>query len=359
MSFVLGRSFSSGRSGVVLSGSKRGRAAVPLTLVSTLVLGAGLWAGSPAWDPAGPAAMAVPGPAASTHAQSVVAKLDPLLSPTYSLGVAARPLSQSAPLTAEWVPSTPPAIARVEPSVVIAAVAPAAPAVEEDEEDEDVASAAPLPLPRPPELRSPEQPRLTGPLSPRRSRVAAAPAAPPADDRSIFEKIFGVQRQPNGPALAYAAPQDDAVGGNPLRGLIPAPAPATPPSAASGQGTAVYNIASRTLTMPNGERLEAHSGLGDRLDDPRYVHERMRGPTPPHVYDLTMREQLFHGVRALRLNPVGGSAAIHGRAGLLAHTFMLGPKGDSNGCVSIRDYDKFLQAYLKGEVKRLVVVAGL
>ena len=84
----------------------------------------------------------------------------------------------------------------------------------------------------------------------------------------------------------------------------------------------------------------------------------MKGPTPPHVYDLTLREQLFHGVRAVRLNPVGGSAAIHGRAGLLAHTFMLGPKGDSNGCISIRDYDRFLQAYLKGEMKRLVVVAG-
>ena len=85
----------------------------------------------------------------------------------------------------------------------------------------------------------------------------------------------------------------------------------------------------------------------------------MRGATPPHVYDLTLRETLFHGVRALRLNPVGGSAAIHGRDGLLAHTFMLGPKGDSNGCVSIRNYDKFLQAYLRGEVKRLIVVAKM
>jgi hypothetical protein len=300
--------------------------------------------------------VAVTATPAATRAQSVVAKTDPLLAPGFSLGVAARPLSQSAPLTAELVRSSPPAVAKAEPSVVIAAVKPA-PAVEEVDDEEDVAAAAPLPLPRPPELRLPEQPRLTGPLSPRRSRMAAATVAAPTDDRSIFEKIFGVQRQPNGPALAYAAPQDDAIGGGSLKGMLPSPAPA--PSVAGGQGMAVYNIASRTLTMPNGERLEAHSGLGDRLDDPRYVHERMRGPTPPHVYDLTMREQLFHGVRALRLNPVGGSAAIHGRAGLLAHTFMLGPKGDSNGCVSIRDYDKFLQAYLKGEVKRLVVVAGL
>jgi hypothetical protein len=110
--------------------------------------------------------------------------------------------------------------------------------------------------------------------------------------------------------------------------------------------------------LPNGERLEAHSGLRESLDDPRQVTVRMRGPTPPGVYDLTEREKPFHGVRALRLNPVGGSAAVHGRAGLLAHTYMLGPNGDSNGCVSFKDYNRFLQAYLKGEVQRLVVVAG-
>ena len=49
---------------------------------------------------------------------------------------------------------------------------------------------------------------------------------------------------------------------------------------------------------------------------------------------------------------------MHGRAGILAHTYMLGPNGDSNGCVSFKDYDKFLAAYNKGEVKRLVVVAS-
>jgi len=110
--------------------------------------------------------------------------------------------------------------------------------------------------------------------------------------------------------------------------------------------------------MPNGEKLEAHSGLGDKLDDPRYVHVRMHGATPPGTYELSEREQRFHGVRALRLNPVGGSQAVHGRAGLLAHTYLLGPRGDSNGCVSFKEYDKFLQAYLRGEVTRLVVVAG-
>jgi hypothetical protein len=72
-----------------------------------------------------------------------------------------------------------------------------------------------------------------------------------------------------------------------------------------------------------------------------------------------MRESLFHGVQALRLNPVGGEGKIHGRTGLLAHTYMLGPNGDSNGCVSFKDYNRFLQAYRNGTVKRLVVVAKL
>jgi len=90
--------------------------------------------------------------------------------------------------------------------------------------------------------------------------------------------------------------------------------------------TAVYDISKHMVYMPDGTRLEAHSGLGSKLDDPRYVNVRMLGPTPPHVYDLQPRETLFHGVPALRLNPVGGEDAIFGRTGLLAHTYMLGPQ---------------------------------
>jgi hypothetical protein len=122
--------------------------------------------------------------------------------------------------------------------------------------------------------------------------------------------------------------------------------------------TAVYDIAAHTVYLPNGERLEAHSGLGDKLDDPRYVSIQDRGPTPPNVYDLTLREQLFHDVRAIRLNPVG-DGSMFGRAGMLAHPYMLGANGQSNGCVSFKDYPAFLDAYLRGEVERLVVVPHL
>jgi hypothetical protein len=49
------------------------------------------------------------------------------------------------------------------------------------------------------------------------------------------------------------------------------------------------------------------------------------------------------------------SLKVFGRAGLLAHSFMLGPNGDSNGCVSFKNYDAFLQAYLDHKIKRLAV----
>jgi hypothetical protein len=94
------------------------------------------------------------------------------------------------------------------------------------------------------------------------------------------------------------------------------------------------------------------------MDDPRYVHKKMRGATPPNTYELTLRESLFHGVQAIRLTPVDESKMFD-RDGILAHTYMLGPSGQSNGCVSFRDYPKFLRAYLRGEISRIVVVPRL
>jgi hypothetical protein len=122
--------------------------------------------------------------------------------------------------------------------------------------------------------------------------------------------------------------------------------------------TAIYDIAAQRVYLPNGQRLEAHSGMGNYLDDPRYVSEKGRGATPPNVYDLSLREELFHGVRAIRLIPVGGGN-MFGRAGMLAHSYMLGPTGQSNGCVSFSDYPTFLNAFLSGEINRLVVVEHL
>ncbi|MCI1001500.1 DUF2778 domain-containing protein [Ochrobactrum sp. C6C9] len=118
---------------------------------------------------------------------------------------------------------------------------------------------------------------------------------------------------------------------------------------------AIYDISAATVYLPSGEKLEAHSGIGRMRDNPSYVNQKNRGPTPPHSYNLRMREALFHGVEAIRLTPADGNNRYN-RDGLLAHTFMLGRNGDSNGCVVFRDYPRFLRAFKRGEFNKLVVV---
>jgi hypothetical protein len=170
------------------------------------------------------------------------------------------------------------------------------------------------------------------------------------DPRSFFDKLFTGNQEQKGPQLAYAAP--DAGGG-----LFNFSRPSASPSPITARGgTAVYDISAGRVYLPSGEALEAHSGLGPYFDNPNFVHIRMRGATPPATYQLTLRESLFHGVQALRLTPV--DSGVYGRAGLLAHTFMLGPKGESNGCVSFRNYRAFLDAYMRGEIRQLKVVAS-
>jgi Tlde1 domain len=156
-------------------------------------------------------------------------------------------------------------------------------------------------------------------------------------------------------AVPTAAAQAASVPGPKLAAMPPA---SHSPVLESHTRTALYDISAHTVYLPGGRRLEAHSGVGERMDDPRFVKVRMRGPTPPNEYKLTLREQLFHGVRAIRLNPVDYSR-MFGRDGMLAHTYMLGRSGQSNGCVSFRDYRTFLQAYLSGQIDKLVVVPRL
>ncbi len=270
--------------------------------------------------------------------------------------------------------------AEAAPRIAEAPVPPARPAEEPMEKTAALATPAPTPaievagVPTPPRRPAeysvalrPEPPReqtdvarteSAGSPAPRArmARTTSVPAAP-AEHPGFFERLFGgaPQAQTGREAMAYA-PTTDTSGL--FGGLRSAVAPVNLASRYD-RYTAVYDISAHVVYMPDGSRLEAHSGLREHLDDPRYVHLRMRGPTPPHLYTLTPREALFHGVEALRLNPVGGGNAIYGRAGLLAHTFMLGPNGDSNGCVSFRDYSAFLQAYKRGEVRRLAVVARL
>jgi hypothetical protein len=257
----------------------------------------------------------------------------------------------------------------------------------------EIGESFPVPPPRPPEFAAPSQAQAPERHPARPEATVARPAAPaaPGDNRNFLEKLFGwrpsapaaapapqavasiTPARPTSPAIvASAAPtrpasqpaageqrerESTGLGRGPLFSL-PSPFGGSAPTSGYDRYTAVYDISARVVYLPDGTRLEAHSGLGDALDNPRYVGERAIGPTPPHLYELTLRESLFHGVQALRLNPVG-EGGIYGRAGLLAHPFMLGPNGDSNGCVSFKDYNAFLRAYQNGQIKKLAVVAKL
>ena len=210
-----------------------------------------------------------------------------------------------------------------------------------EEPKPETAPAVPLPKSRPVEANL-ELPGAVAPAS--TGSVTVASAQP--DDRSWLQKLSDLLPS-GGLKLASLGPDAGGIsrGGPDLTKF------------GYDKQTAVYDITGHVVYMPNGVKLEAHSGMGRMMDDPAHVSEKMLGATPPAVYDLKMREHIFHGVEALRLLPEDSNATL-GRTGLLTHPYMLGPNGDSNGCVSIKNYDYFLAAYKSGEVNRLVVVSS-
>jgi hypothetical protein len=185
--------------------------------------------------------------------------------------------------------------------------------------------------------------------------IEASPlSAPKLDDRiptnTMDEVIIGSISLPSRTMASIPMPQ--------IRPKFASLTPLNDPIPEDMSRTAVYDIVAQTVYMPNGDKLEAHSGLGSMMDDPAHIHQKNRGPTPPNTYRLQMREALFHGVAAIRMLPERESEMFN-RDGILAHTYMLGASGQSNGCISFRDYGKFLAAFQRGEVERIVVVARL
>ena len=266
----------------------------------------------------------------------------------------------SAPQSIAAAPQTVADALPSQPERQVASLAPITPTAAVAERK--VADAVPMPASRPAEarksgasIRDMAQRAKAAVMSVASNDKPAAPAKPP----TIFERLFGKFESTvsnSGSMLAYASADASSTSSiGPINQNIAS----VGTGALYDRQTAVYDISAHMVYLPDGTKLEAHSGLGSSLDDPRSASIKMRGVTPPHLYDLKPREALFHGVAALRLNPVGGEEAIYGRAGLLAHTFMLGPNGDSNGCVSFRDYNAFLEAYRNKGVRRLAVVAHL
>ncbi|MEB2843261.1 DUF2778 domain-containing protein [Rhizobiales bacterium RZME27] len=189
--------------------------------------------------------------------------------------------------------------------------------------------------------------------------AAAKPAKPEADGATPRSGLDAIARvSPQKPsrddkpesALAFAKPD------NPMRQTAPsAPSRSAPSWPGIGSKVAIYDITNATVHMPNGTKLEAHSGIGKLRDDPNMTHVKMKGPTPAGTYKLSMRESLFHGVAAIRLTSVDGKHPKN-RTGLLAHSYLLRTRGDSHGCVAFAQYDKFLAAFRRGEITHMVIV---
>ncbi|PSS66167.1 hypothetical protein C6558_05990 [Ensifer sp. NM-2] len=176
------------------------------------------------------------------------------------------------------------------------------------------------------------------------TRRAKDEAAPKADEREKPKQQQLAFVRPNNPA-------DNRSGGGlgALRNLFGG-------GARAGNGVAVYDITAAKVYMPDGSVLEAHSGIGKMADNPRYVNVKMTGPTPPHTYNLKMRETRFHGVEAVRMLPVDGKNK-HGRDGFLTHSYLLrSGRAESHGCVAFKDYKRFLTAFKEGKVRQIVVV---
>ena len=195
------------------------------------------------------------------------------------------------------------------------------------------------------------------------ARVAASNAVSPGRQTGTAHAaaplmLADADANPTLPPMSDAAPAPHSTLTGFLRKLFGRQEASANPDIApalGGDHTAIYDIEAGVVYLPDGERLEAHSGLGAMMDDPHYVSRKDRGPTPPNVYDLVLREGSFHGVQAIRLKPENDDK-MFGRAGILAHPYMLGPSGQSFGCVSFKDYPRFLKAFENGEVSRLVVV---
>ena len=188
-----------------------------------------------------------------------------------------------------------------------------------------------------------------------RPRFEKAEKAIKAEEEAAPREVTKPKRDTS-QQVAYARPNnpsDDRSGGgigDTLKNLFNRPK--------VDNGVAVYDISAAKVYMPDGSVLEAHSGIGKMADNPKFVNVKMNGPTPPHTYNLKMREKRFHGVEAIRMLPVDGKNK-HGRDGFLTHSYLLrGGRAESHGCVAFKDYNKFLNAFKQGKIRQLVVVPG-
>ena len=200
--------------------------------------------------------------------------------------IAAAP--QAVPATQSVASATEAVSPPQKPERQIAALAPVAPPLAVAPERK-VADAVPIPMSRPAEARASHGASVRDMAQRAKAAVMSvasndkppAPAKPP----TIFERLFGRFESTvasSGSALAYASADASSTGSiGPINQNIAS----VGTGALYDRQTAVYDIAAHTVYLPDGTKLEAHSGLGSSLDDPRsamaewdkYVHDATSG----------------------------------------------------------------------------------
>jgi hypothetical protein len=115
-------------------------------------------------------------------------------------------------------------------------------------------------------------PRKRPSTSIRMASLAPAPGAEGDQSPNPFSKVGTAIRN----VFAMLQPSNSKVASASSGGGILGDGRGASPLAGMNQ-TAVYDITARTVYMPDGTRLEAHSGLGDLMDDPSHVDLPNRG----------------------------------------------------------------------------------
>ncbi len=121
--------------------------------------------------------------------------------------------------------------------------------------------------------------------------------------------------------------------------------------------TAIYDISAATVYLPSGEKLEAHSGIATCATIRAMLTRRC----------VALRHRALISFRCVKAYSTGSKQCVCSQpmvairttatACWRTHTCCAGQ--DSNGCVVFKDYARFLRAFKRGEVNRMIVVTSM
>ncbi len=196
------------------------------------------------------------------------------------------------------------------------------------------------PAPNPP-------PRQQAPLFPQKPSspsVALGPSVPAPPTRPIDLNVAA-------PAVVALAPSPTPGPEKKTDGVELAPKP--PALNQFDRFTAVYDLMAHTVFLPDGSRLEAHSGLGPLGTIPPMSWKRTGARRRRMNMNSRCARACSTACRRCGSIPSAGRMRSMAAPGCSPTPTCWGPDGDSNGCVSFKNYDAFLAAFQSGPSRSL------